>query len=74
MKLFPRNEHIAERVVRVVLGALLVVLAATSVVGAWGYIGLLPILTGLLGSCPLYTVLGISTCPLKTPASKAASR
>lgn len=65
-KLFPRNEHTAERVLRVGLGVALVALAATGTVGAWGYVGIVPILTGLLGSCPLYTLLGFSTCPLET--------
>lgn len=32
----------------------------------WGLVGLVPLLTGLLGSCPLYTVVGFSTCPIKT--------
>ena len=65
-KLFPRNEHTAERVLRVALGAALVGLAATGKVGAWGCVGVVPILTGLLGSCPLYTLLGFSTCPLES--------
>ena len=65
-KLFPRNEHTVERVLRVGLGVALVALAATGTVGAWGYVGVVPILTGLLGSCPLYTLLGFSTCPLET--------
>lgn len=64
-KLFPVNEHIAERVIRVVIGLALIGLAVAGKVGAWGYIGIVPVLTGLLGSCPLYTLLGFSTCPLK---------
>jgi len=66
-KLFPTNEHPVERGLRIALGVALVALAATGKVGAWGYVGVVPILTGLLGSCPLYTLLGFSTCPLKTP-------
>ena len=65
-KLFPRNEHTVERALRIALGVALVGLAATGKVGAWGYVGVVPILTGLLGSCPLYTLLGFSTCPLET--------
>jgi hypothetical protein len=60
-----RNEHIAERVVRVGLGLLLVSLAAVGTIGLWGYIGVLPIVTGLAGSCPFYTLAGISTCPVR---------
>ncbi len=62
------NEHPAERVVRVGLGLGLVALAAMGTIGAWGYIGVIPILTGALGSCPLYTMLGINTCPVKPRA------
>lgn len=59
------NEHPVERVLRVGLGIALVALAAMGTIGAWGYIGVVPILTGLLGTCPLYSVFGISTCPVK---------
>ena len=62
------NEHPIERVVRVALGAALIVLAYQGTIGAWGYIGVVPVLTGALGSCPLYTLLGISTCPVKSKA------
>ena len=62
-KLFPRNEHVVERGVRVAVGLALIGLAAAGTIGAWGYIGALPLLTGLLGSCPAYTLLGVSTCP-----------
>lgn len=59
------NEHPIERVVRVILGVALVGMAAMGTIGVWGYIGVVPILTGALGTCPLYTVLGFSTCPAK---------
>ena len=63
------NEHPIERVVRFVLGVALIGLAATGRIGAWGYIGVVPLLTAAIGSCPLYSILGISTCPMpKTPA------
>ena len=62
------NEHPAERVIRIGLGAGLLWAASTGQVGTWGYIGVVPLLTGLIGSCPLYTVLGISTCPVKRAA------
>lgn len=63
------NEHPAERIARVLLGVALVGLAATGTVGMWGYIGLVPIVTGLVGTCPIYSLFGISTCPI--PAKKA---
>ncbi|MFN7915661.1 MAG: DUF2892 domain-containing protein [Vicinamibacterales bacterium] len=65
--LLKTNEHNAERIVRIILGAGLVGAAFTGSLGAWAYIGVVPLLTGIVGSCPIYTVLGISTCPV-TPA------
>lgn len=64
-KLLPRNEHTVERVVRVLVGIGLISLVFVGPQTPWGWIGLLPLATGLIGSCPLYTVLGISTCPMK---------
>lgn len=62
------NEHPIERVLRVALGLALVGLAFTGTVGVWGYIGVVPLLTGLVGSCPLYSLFGISTCPIRRAA------
>jgi len=42
----------------------LIALAATGTVGAWGWIGIVPLATGLLRSCPLYSIIGLNTCPL----------
>ncbi len=54
-----------DRVARVVLGVVLIALAATGTVGAWGYIGIVPILTAAIGWCPAYLPFGISTCKVK---------
>ena len=54
-----------DRVLRIVLGLVLIGLAATGTVGAWGWIGIVLLATAALGFCPLYTVLGFSTCPIK---------
>lgn len=51
-----------DRILRIVIGAVLVALAATGQVGVWGWIGLLPLATGLIGWCPPYSLLGINTC------------
>ena len=59
------NEGTLDRAVRVIAGATLVLLAARGTVGAWGWIGLVPIVTGLVGWCPAYTLLGIDTCSVK---------
>jgi hypothetical protein len=69
MSLLSVNEHPAERVGRVVLGVALIALAAMGTIGVWGYIGIVPLLTGALGNCPLYSVLGISTCPVRKPGA-----
>lgn len=52
-----------DRTLRIGVGAVLVGLAAAGVVGAWGYIGVIPLATGLFRVCPLYSVLGLNTCP-----------
>lgn len=57
------NEHWIERFARVGLGLLLIALAVGGTIGAWGYVGVVPLATGLTGWCPLYSLLGISTCP-----------
>ncbi|HTM19348.1 MAG TPA: DUF2892 domain-containing protein [Kofleriaceae bacterium] len=59
--LFPANEHRIDRALRVLLGVALVALAVTGPRTPWGWLGLLPLLTGLAGSCPAYTLLGIRT-------------
>ena len=54
-----------ERAIRVGGGLLLVVLAATGTVGIWGYLGVIPMATGLIGWCPPYAMFGINTCAKK---------
>ena len=56
------NEHPVERALRVLIGVGLVSLVFFGPKTPWGYIGLLPIVTGLSGICPLYSILGFSTC------------
>lgn len=65
MNLFPVNENSIERILRVAVGIGVLSLAFVGPATPWGYLGLLPLTTGLLGSCPLYTVLGCSTCKVK---------
>lgn len=60
-----RNEGIVDRVVRVAVGAGILSLVFVGPQTAWGYIGVIPILTGLAGWCPAYTLFGISTCAAK---------
>ena len=67
-KLFPQNEHSVERVLRVLVGIGLLALVFVGPKTPWGYLGIIPLVTGLAGTCPAYTLLGISTCKAK-PAS-----
>jgi len=59
------NEGTIDRVLRVIAGLVLVGLAATGTVGVWGWIGIMPLLTGIFGYCPAYSILGLNTCPMK---------
>ena len=54
-----------ERIIRIVGGLVLIALAATGSVGVWGWLGLVPLTTGLVGWCPPYSLLGINTCKNK---------
>jgi hypothetical protein len=60
-----KNEGTLDRTLRIVAGLVLLALAATGTVGSWGWIGVVPIVTGAIGWCPLYSVLGIRTCPVR---------
>ena len=57
-----------DRVLRIVVGLVLIVLAAMGTIGVWGYIGVVPLLTGLVRTCPAYGLLGVNTCPMKSAA------
>lgn len=60
------NEGGIDRVVRIVAGLLLLGLMATGSIGWWGWLGIVPLATGLIGWCPAYTLLGLNTCPMKS--------
>jgi hypothetical protein len=60
-----RNEGTLDRVLRVILGLVLISLVFVGPQTVWGWVGVVPLLTGLVGYCPLYSVLGIRTCPMK---------
>ena len=59
------NVGSADRVLRIVAGAVLIGLAATGTVGLWGYLGVVPLATGLFRFCPAYGLLGLNTCPVR---------
>lgn len=56
-----KNVGKTDKYIRIGVGGLLIGLAAAGTVGPWGYIGILPLATGLMNTCPAYTLLGIST-------------
>jgi hypothetical protein len=67
LKEHPMNKNVGgiDRILRIVVGIALIALAATGTVGLWGYIGVVPLLTGLMGWCPPYAIFGWSTCKTK---------
>lgn len=62
-----KNEHPVERTIRVILGIGLLSIVFVGPQTPWGWVGLLPLVTGLVGTCPLYSLLGISTCKIPQP-------
>ena len=63
--MFKSNVGGIDRILRIVLGLALIAMTLAGTIGAWGWIGVVPLATAALGSCPLYSVLGLSTCPMK---------
>jgi len=59
------NEGTIDRALRVIAGLVLIGLAASGTVGLWGWIGVVPLLTGVVGFCPAYAIFGMSTCTMK---------
>jgi len=60
-----KNVHPIERSIRIVLGLILVSMAFIGPQNPWFLLGLVPLLTGLVGWCPPYALLGINTCKMK---------
>lgn len=54
-----------DRILRIVLGLALVGATLAGAIGPWGWLGVVPLGTALLGFCPVYPLLGINTCPVK---------
>lgn len=59
------NEHSVDRAARVVAGLILLSLVWFGPKSLWGLVGAVPLVTGLAGTCPLYTLLGFSTCKVR---------
>jgi hypothetical protein len=58
------------RIVRIIAGLALIGLAIAGTVGPWGYIGVVPLLTGFMRVCPAYSLLGVNTCSASTIGEK----
>ena len=59
-----KNEGNLDRALRIILGIGVLSLAFIGPKSPWAYIGVIPLVTGALGWCPLYTILGFNTCKL----------
>lgn len=61
-----------DRALRIVVGLVLIALAVFNVapVGVWGWIGVVPLATGLMRTCPIYSLLGLNTCPAAAQTAK----
>jgi hypothetical protein len=59
------NVGILDRAIRIIAGLALIAFAYTDQLGAWAWIGVIPLVTGIAGWCPAYKLLGINTCAIK---------
>ena len=57
------NEGLVDRLIRIAVGLFVLSLAFLGPQTPWGYLGLVPLVTGIVGFCPLYRLVGINTCP-----------
>ena len=65
-----KNEGNMDRIIRVILGVALIAYALfmpTAPLAVFGWIGVVPLATGAIGWCPIYSIFGIKTCKMKTP-------
>ncbi|TNE39263.1 MAG: DUF2892 domain-containing protein [Sphingomonadales bacterium] len=60
-----RNVGGIDRILRIVIGVVLIALVFVGPKTAWGWLGLIPLATGLLRTCPLYSLIGLNSCPRK---------
>ena len=59
------NVGTIDRMLRVTLGLGLIWFAYSGAIGIWGYVGVVPLLTGLFSFCPFYALIGVDTCPMR---------
>lgn len=63
--MFKTNVGSADRFIRILLGIVLIALVFVGPQTPWGWIGIVPLVTGLLRTCPLYSLIGINSCRVK---------
>jgi hypothetical protein len=61
------NEGALDRIIRVIAGAAIISLVFVGPQSPWGWLGVVPLLTGLVGFCPAYALLGVNTCGVRKP-------
>ena len=57
-----RNVGAIDRILRIVIGVILIAVTVMGMLPVWGWVGVVPLITGLLGICPAYTVFGFKSC------------
>ena len=62
-----------DRILRITVGLFLIIATTANLIGVWGWIGIIPLATGLLSFCPMYSVLGIRSCAVQTDADEDTS-
>lgn len=65
-----QNIGTSDRVIRILVGVVLIAASLLGYIGAWGWLGVIPLATGLFRICPAYLPFGLSTCPAKTAIAK----
>jgi len=63
-KIMKANVGGGDRILRITAGLVLIGLTLAGQIGVWGWLGVIPVLTGVFKFCPAYTLLGIRTCPM----------
>ncbi len=63
----PINEGALDRIIRVIAGVAIISLVFVGPQSPWGWLGVVPLLTGLVGFCPAYALLGVNTCGVRKP-------
>ena len=64
--MFKRNVGIIDSSLRIAIGIVLLALVFVGPQTPWGWVGLIPLVTGLARSCPLYSLIGLNTCPMRS--------